>query len=75
MPKFRFTFETEADDEEMAYMIARDSLGCFNVEEIPDEKPVPKCGNGPDVPIGFVRLGCEYDDNGFCFHCGKEIPF
>lgn len=35
----------------------------------------PKCGNHQHVPLGFVRLNCEYDEKGVCIHCGEEIPF
>ena len=74
MPKYRFTYEVEADDLETAYAIAADNLGCFDVEEIEPADP-PKCGNHKHVPFGFVRMGCEYDENAVCIHCGAGIPF
>jgi len=52
-----------------------DSL--FNYLEVANDPTftIPKCGNHSRVPFGFVRLNCEYDENGVCIHCGEEIPF
>ena len=36
MPKFKFTYEVEADDIDQAYEIAGDNLGCFIAEELKD---------------------------------------
>lgn len=40
-----------------------------------EERPRPKCGYDPSrVSIGFVRLNCEYDEDGNCIHCGESVP-
>lgn len=37
MPRFRFEYVQEAEDIEMAYEIARDNFGMFDVTEIDDD--------------------------------------